>query len=583
MKKFLLALLATASVIPALAAPEALYLVGSMNNWNLPGYAPDSDIYELKKTGESYTGTFDVPAGFLEFKLFTSKASQWDDTAYGMASSTQINVFKDKSATVELVNDEITYFTSNVYVSNWMGGEVTVACTLNETDHTVSMTISGAGQPAMPEMPSVYVIGEFNDWQLPTATELNGAVSLDMTYETEPNYIMEFSSTRFPIPAGKAKYVYYYKNTVTGEDTFIGGPGSAFSIFDNGIQASKIVHQRVMDSQLHSGPISARHHPFEIVNYTGDDLFFQCGIYMASCEPYTTTVGWNDAPVNEMPALNVLIGGNGHESLFLTSADSPTVRSWSGKIIGPFDLSFTTAHTPGDADAIRWGVEEPFNMTVRDSHQAHLVSGGGAIHVDGNSSGTPVTVSIDYNTHTVTVTTSGFDASLIEKVWVIGYMSGWPSPTTANEDKFPCLTAVEPGVFEGIVDCPAADGGDPEFRFKTELNGWVAEGCLGSGEADFSYREVFFTDNVYSTYIVRDGLGNWRLPDWTTSGQVKMRVDLNNMELTLTDMSSSAIEEVADGSLLPERYFNLQGQPVENPGRGLYIRVRGDKSEKVIY
>ena len=131
------------------------------------------------------------------------------------------------------------------------------------------------------------------------------------------------------------------------------------------------------------------------------------------------------------------------------------------------------------------------------------------------------------------------------------------------------------------MDCPAAE--EPEFRFKTDLNGWVAEGCLGSGQADFSYETVNFSDKVYRTPIWLDGLGNWRLPDWEKDGQVKMRVDLNNLTLLLTDLSTNAIEEVAEDSALPARYYNLQGQPVEHPAEGLYIRVRGGKSEKVIF
>lgn len=585
MKKLLLLLMVLPFALGALAAPEALYLVGAMNDWTLPGMASDSQLYELKKTGTTYKGTFEIPADKLDFKVFTSKATMWDKTAYGTENTTPINIFKDKSASVALVCNEKTPYIRTISISNWEGGDITIECSFDEEYDTIHMTLSGPGQPAKPDTPSIFVIGEFNDWQLPTGSSLNGAVSVNIlnSYAVGNNYEEEFTSGPARIPAGKARYVYYYRNTVTGGDIFIGGPGYRYFIYDCGSD-SKFIYQSINSSQVYDDLESARNKPFEIANYTGDELFFRCGFYIASCEPYGASVSWEGAPANDMPALNVLVSANGVNTIFPTEENGPYFRSWYGSVVGPYDLLFTTAQNPGDAEGAIWGVDDSFTMKVKGRREGSLVSGGAAIHVDGNLYPTPISVSIDYITHIVTVETYGYDPSLVENVWVIGYMSGWPSPTPANEDKFPCLTAVEPGVFEGIVECPAAGSdNEPEFRFKTDLNGWVAEGCLGSGEADFSYREVFFTDNVYSTYIVRDGLGNWRLPDWTTSGQVKMRVDLNNMELTLTDMSSSAIEEVADDSLLPERYFNLQGQPVENPGRGLYIRVRGDKSEKVLY
>lgn len=583
MKKILLSLLLPVCAIPAFAAPEAMYLVGSMNNWTLPGQASESEIYELKKSGDVYQGSFNIPGEQIEFKVFTSKATMWDRTAYGMESRMNINVFKNKSASTVLVNNEKNgYGANNISISNWKSGTLTVECTVNETDDTVNITLSGPGQPEMPALPSIYVIGEFNNWQLPSASALNGAVSLDLNHEMEPNYSIEFSSTLADIPGGKAKYVYYYKNTVSGNDTFIGGPGAPFSIYDNfGTGGPQFFSDYVSSSHAYADLESARKNPFEIANYTGDQLFFQGSVYVESSDIYRTTVGWNNAPANEMPALNVILEANGVRSIFPTTATSSSIRSWSGGVIGPVDILFTTADSPQQSDAAIWGVQDPLTITVRDSREAKLVASGNAIHLEGNSSPTPIYIKIDYTTHTVSVTTSGFDPTAFENIWVIGYMSGWPSPIAANEDKFPKLNAVEPGVFEGIVDCPAAE--EPEFRFKTDLNGWVAEGCLGSGQADFSYETVNFSDKVYRTPIWLDGLGNWRLPDWEKDGQVKMRVDLNNLTLLLTDLSTNAIEEVAEDSALPARYYNLQGQPVEHPAEGLYIRVRGGKSEKVIF
>jgi hypothetical protein len=48
------------------------------------------------------------------------------------------------------------------------------------------------------------------------------------------------------------------------------------------------------------------------------------------------------------------------------------------------------------------------------------------------------------------------------------------------------------------------------------------------------------------------------------------------------NLTTSGIENVATDSLNAEAvYYNLQGQPVANPAAGLYIRVQGNRAEKV--
>jgi hypothetical protein len=48
------------------------------------------------------------------------------------------------------------------------------------------------------------------------------------------------------------------------------------------------------------------------------------------------------------------------------------------------------------------------------------------------------------------------------------------------------------------------------------------------------------------------------------------------------NLTTSGIEDVATDSLKAEAvYYNLQGQPVANPAAGLYIRVQGNRAEKV--
>lgn len=56
-----------------------------------------------------------------------------------------------------------------------------------------------------------------------------------------------------------------------------------------------------------------------------------------------------------------------------------------------------------------------------------------------------------------------------------------------------------------------------------------------------------------------------------------------NYTFTVTSAGVSGIESIAaDNSDLPVEYFNLQGNRVDNPAKGLYIRRQGSKSEKVL-
>ncbi len=60
-----------------------------------------------------------------------------------------------------------------------------------------------------------------------------------------------------------------------------------------------------------------------------------------------------------------------------------------------------------------------------------------------------------------------------------------------------------------------------------------------------------------------------------------MTVDLDRMELVLTDAAAIGEVEMDADADAPVVYYNLQGVPVANPGSGAYIRVKGSKVEKV--
>ena len=50
-----------------------------------------------------------------------------------------------------------------------------------------------------------------------------------------------------------------------------------------------------------------------------------------------------------------------------------------------------------------------------------------------------------------------------------------------------------------------------------------------------------------------------------------------------TDVTSSGVNNIAEEDAnAPVSYYNLQGQRIENPSAGIFIRVKGNKSDKVL-
>lgn len=82
--------------------------------------------------------------------------------------------------------------------------------------------------------------------------------------------------------------------------------------------------------------------------------------------------------------------------------------------------------------------------------------------------------------------------------------------------------------------------------------------------------KIFSGGNAGSAYA-------WK----TDAGIYKMTVDLDRMELVLTDAAAIGEVEMDADADAPVVYYNLQGVPVANPGSGAYIRVKGSKVEKV--
>ena len=108
------------------------------------------------------------------------------------------------------------------------------------------------------------------------------------------------------------------------------------------------------------------------------------------------------------------------------------------------------------------------------------------------------------------------------------------------------------------------------------VNGADRFGAMSKDEAVSTaapaWVKIFSGGNAGSAYA-------WK----TDAGIYKMTVDLDRMELVLTDAAAIGEVEMDADADAPVVYYNLQGVPVANPGSGAYIRVKGSKVERCTY
>ncbi len=182
---------AAMSILPTFAddAPEALYLVGSVNDWTLPG-SESFDAARFSATPDAanpghYTFVYERQQGemypvYFIFKLFSSKANSWEDSSvvYGSSKYQEGPLFSDAPATFTIDSDahsiELTeQGTSNISFCNYYGGKVTI-----DVDWTAkTLSIAAEGQPVSnPE--ALYLVGDLTDWNSTIKLDYNSTKSV---------------------------------------------------------------------------------------------------------------------------------------------------------------------------------------------------------------------------------------------------------------------------------------------------------------------------------------------------------------------------------------------------------------------
>lgn len=172
-------------------------------------------------------------------------------------------------------------------------------------------------------------------------------------------------------------------------------------------------------------------------------------------------------------------------------------------------------------------------------------------------------------------------ATTPEQLYLNGAIVGWVEPSEANADKFADYILAETekgsGIYTGEFEFEAKENN--LFRFYSKLDGWD-NSSIGASQDD-KQNPFTFTDNVYEGEIFIGGKGSWQLPD-DFAGKVKMTVNLNDKTAKFEAETKQDSIEAIEAEAAEAVYYNLQGVRVANPENGIFIKVAGNKVEKVI-
>ena len=139
-----------------------------------------------------------------------------------------------------------------------------------------------------------------------------------------------------------------------------------------------------------------------------------------------------------------------------------------------------------------------------------------------------------------------------------------------------------------VMDYTVNDGAENAyFRWATSYANTQLPGFEGKSKLGDKSVIPVTTDGSYTYIITEDAAA--KLNDTDVTGWDK-DIHIVGSGITVTKLelvraaggSTTGIQSIApDFTNVPVRYYTLQGMEVMNPGRGVYIRVQGNKSSKI--
>lgn len=139
-----------------------------------------------------------------------------------------------------------------------------------------------------------------------------------------------------------------------------------------------------------------------------------------------------------------------------------------------------------------------------------------------------------------------------------------------------------------VMDYTVNDGAENAyFRWATSYANTQLPGFEGTSQLDDKSVIPVTNDGSYTYTITEDAvakLNNTDVTGWDKDIHiVGSGITVTKLELVrAAGGSTTGIQSIApDFTNVPVRYYTLQGMEVMNPGRGVYIRVQGNKSSKI--
>lgn len=579
----------------AQAAPDndAFYLIGTMNGWTTITDDEAAD-YEYKLTDPDgdgiYTGSFFIPEGPLEFKVFSTPGG-WNEAEYfGYYGTNDFYVFKQDipDQPISLVNGDSSW---NVKIANWQGGIMTISIkwVQNYTGNytPVISAIKGSGQPEAPVATDIYIIGDFNDWRLPDATSENGALKtayegfdlLQQVFLLKPDF--KAGDIRLAVcKYDKEENEYEFMKL----SYFFDCPFTLYKLSVNDSKSITLNGTWVSSSNPESLAII-------IKDWQGGNIGMN--IY-ARYDGAITAYVYNDTDViKEFPSIiYILFEYNGTKEIIpVTDLEEYYFQAWANCYGQDVSITFTSENSMNPSPENCWGLEKTLADygfdDIYNNDRVFIVKGGKpfSYHFDGNGE---LYVVVDFSMSQASVSLTFENARrmyIVGEVEKDGVANEWVEPAEKNADfynQYFRLDQTSPGVFEGTYYIPEAGGALPNFRFYSELTGWDGGASIGSGWEDFNSYEVNLADGPAILNYMYGGKGNWSpfLGSTWESNYVKMIVDTNSQTLTLevVDDPSGGNPEIEYASEGTECWYTLQGIKVEKPQSGIYIHVKDGKS-----
>ncbi len=200
------------------------------------------------------------------------------------------------------------------------------------------------------------------------------------------------------------------------------------------------------------------------------------------------------------------------------------------------DLDYTEVYTPEEKIDVNFEINDEyanftgaFISTTEKSDNCWTIK---------EFPGGKITFVVDTQSKTVSLSYKIPQTKPEDCIYLVGAPSGWVEPSEANSEHYLnyCLIPDENGVYSGVFDVT----GQLMFRVYSKLTGWDGGDSYGSQVNDNPI-DVALTDGVYQGEVVK-GKGSWNFPDWQ-GGKVKISVDMQAMTISVNEIIDDPVYE----------------------------------------